>query len=415
MKQSFAGILTLLMIMALSLSSCAGKPAPVSQAQIDALNLKPPPGKALVCYFNNKRFIGSTKVMLEERENPLNYNTYVVWEVDPGKYLLKFHRQGLLPEDVKLTISCEADQVYYFYLIGDDRETHKIVQDTPDSAVARLMPMKLLKRFAGTSATPVAADQQSAPAANTLSVENMAIEGKYYALVIGIQQYQYLEKLPTAVKDARAIADLLQNRYGFEAQFLFDENATRTAILDTLNALKTTLQPDDKLLIYYSGHGMVDGETKTAYWAAVNAKAESATQWIAAETITATIKDLPANQILIVADSCYSGTMERSRHADLQDDARRIGYLKEILTKRSRGVMTNGSLAPMVDKSGDEHSIFANAVLRALTDMKRNVFTAEELFDGSIVESVAGSSAYLPDFALIRNSRHDGGDFIFKQ
>ena len=39
--------------------------------------------------------------------------------------------------------------------------------------------------------------------------------GNYHALVIGIDEYKHLPKLETAVRDAKAVAQVLEKDYGF--------------------------------------------------------------------------------------------------------------------------------------------------------------------------------------------------------
>src|SRR6266568_4286591 len=56
--------------------------------------------------------------------------------------------------------------------------------------------------------------------------------GPYYALVIGINNYQHINKLATAVHDATEVAEVLQKNYGFAPPtVLLDANATRAQIL----------------------------------------------------------------------------------------------------------------------------------------------------------------------------------------
>ena len=40
--------------------------------------------------------------------------------------------------------------------------------------------------------------------------------GNYHALVIGIDEYKYLPKLQMAVNDAKAVARVLKDSYGFK-------------------------------------------------------------------------------------------------------------------------------------------------------------------------------------------------------
>ena len=60
--------------------------------------------------------------------------------------------------------------------------------------------------------------------------------GAYHALIIGNNKYDYLSDLENAVNDARAIANLLKEKFNFKVNVL--EDASRTTILDTIYELK---------------------------------------------------------------------------------------------------------------------------------------------------------------------------------
>ena len=428
------------------LVGCAAKPvAPPSQATLQTRTLQPSPGKALVYYYNHRLFLGSTRVSLDNLSSENKKDTYVVWEVDPGKHHLEFYYKGLLPHKFGLDITCEADRSYYFYLHKavrtdlpegpPDWETYKITQADDKTGRANIEKFALSGWFKDgvlaasaesekeTQAPVAEAERQTSQPENKPAEsqptaekeERLTIPGRYYALVIGIDQYQYWDKLPTAVNDAHSVAKLLQASYGFQVQTLLDQQATREGILDAFNTLRNTLQPEDKLLIYYAGHCTLEADTQTVYWLPVEAKRDRDTQWISADTLTTDLKRLPANQVLIVADSCYAGMLARTSQPDLSSEAKRYSYLKEIAVQRARVLMTSGSHNPTTDKAGAAHSIFAQAFMEALTKIEPTVFTAEEVFVGSIREAVAGSSKQVPEFGIIRNSGHQGGDFIFQK
>ena len=76
--------------------------------------------------------------------------------------------------------------------------------------------------------------------------------------------------------------------------------------------------------------------------------------------------------------------------------------------------MASGGNEPVADGGGSGHSIFAKVFLRALKNAERKIFTAEQVFL-QIKESVAGQSEQTPEYSIIRNSGHDGGDFVFKR
>jgi hypothetical protein len=79
---------------------------------------------------------------------------------------------------------------------------------------------------------------------------------KYFALVIGNNDYRNIKKLETAVIDAKSVDELLRQTYGFQSKLLL--NATRNQILAALNDYRKALDPDASLLIYYAGHGHFD-------------------------------------------------------------------------------------------------------------------------------------------------------------
>ena len=67
----------------------------------------------------------------------------------------------------------------------------------------------------------------------------------------------------------------------------------------------------------------------------------------------------------------------------------------------------------MADGGGSGHSVFARAFIEALKDPGVSMFTAEQLFYDHIKETVAGSAEQVPEYNIIKNSGHKGGDFVF--
>ena len=103
--------------------------------------------------------------------------------------------------------------------------------------------------------------------------------GKYYALVIGNNNYEFdFDPLKTAVNDAVEIADILENKYGFEVTLSL--NATRETIYKELKILSKVLKENDNLLIYYAGHGELDEEENRGYWLPIDADVEKRSKWI---------------------------------------------------------------------------------------------------------------------------------------
>lgn len=238
------------------------------------------------------------------------------------------------------------------------------------------------------------------------------VAGRYYALVIGNNAYTSLPRLKTAEADAREVAALLKDAYGFETKLLL--NATRSQIVSALSAYRLTLAPDANLLIYYAGHGINDKEADKAYWLPVDASREDSSNWIIADEITTGIKVIPAKHVLIISDSCYSGTLTRGLGDSLPRPTEREQFLRKMQAGKSRTLMASGGDEPVADGGGGgKHSVFANALLRGLREIDKGQFTAAELFRYHIEEVVAGRANQTPEYNPLRNSGHEAGDFIF--
>lgn len=245
------------------------------------------------------------------------------------------------------------------------------------------------------------------PSASTLPV------GPYYALLIGINNYQHLPKLKTAVNDATALAKLLQEQYGFKETNLL-LNATRDQILIALNNYKKGLPANSNLLIYYAGHGYRDPLTQRAYWLPVDAQADNDVEWIGASTITDEVSGLHSPHILVISDSCYSGGLTRDPGIAINPTERDI-YLRRMLESPSRTLMASGRDEPVADGGKDGHSIFAYALIESLRAIQEDGFTAGDLFHRFIQQEVAGGSEQVPQYSIIQNSGHEFGDFVFSR
>jgi len=241
--------------------------------------------------------------------------------------------------------------------------------------------------------------------------------GRYFALVIGNNDYSQFPTLETAVNDATHVADVLQSNYGFETRLIV--NADRYAILSALNDLRGQLTAADNLLIYYAGHGERDPETLQGYWLPVDAEQENTANWIANSTISDLLNTLKAKHVLVVADSCYSGSMTQSSVARIDaqlDDKHLKKWLKVMAKTPSRTVLTSGGVSPVLDSGGGEHSVFAKAFLQELKK-DTGIIDAYKVYLGvsQQVKTEAASIGFLqrPTYAPIRHTGHNGGEFLF--
>ena len=229
--------------------------------------------------------------------------------------------------------------------------------------------------------------------------------GRYHALVIGNNAYRSLPKLKTASGDAEAVAALLKDNYGYDVTLLTD--ASEEAIIGAFARLRQSLTAEDNLLVYYAGHGWYDADAERGYWLPVDAVADNEAHWISNADVTDMLKAIKAKQVLVVADSCYSGTLTRG----LVIGGKGPAYIQAIVDQRARTAMTSGGLEPVADSGGAGHSVFAKAFLDTL-GANLGVIDGEDVFE-KVRERVLLNAEQTPEYGNIRLAGHDGGDFLF--
>lgn len=241
--------------------------------------------------------------------------------------------------------------------------------------------------------------------------------GNYHALVIGNNDYRQLKRLRTAVNDAREVARILGTDYGFKVTLL--ENATRYETLSALNALRERLTEKDNLVIYYAGHGELDEKNQRGNWLPVDAEPNSTANWISNIQITDILNAMSVRQLLVVADSCYSGTLTRSAllllEGALSEEAR-LKVIQRMAQKRSRMVLTSGGVEPVLDSAGGLHSAFAQIFIELL-GANGGVLPGQDLFRllqlrvAAIAQRL--ETQQVPEYAPIKFAGHESGDFFF--
>ncbi len=239
--------------------------------------------------------------------------------------------------------------------------------------------------------------------------KKLKTDEKYYALVIGNNNYEHLEKLDAAENDAVVIADVLEKKYGFEVDLLLNADYDQT--VNSLFKITDKLKRNDNLLIYYAGHGELDKAENRGYWLPVDASYEMRSKWISNQRIVDRIKATKAKHVLLVADSCFSGTLMRSGSNLEEEQSIDEKYIKRLKNKKTRLVITSGGNEPVVDSVGGDHSLFA---LKFIDTLKNNntVINSQILFE-NVRRYVVANADQTPERAMVHKTGHDGGDFLF--
>jgi len=142
-----------------------------------------------------------------------------------------------------------------------------------------------------------------------------------YALIVAIADYPgSASDLPPVAGDRRAIERLLREQHGFDEDrilVLADEMATRTNVVDALLKHLGQAGAGGTALFYYSGHGtQVEGNLALA--ADLDPEPDGVDEALALydgllldDEVGYLLSRLQADSVLVVFDSCFSGTGTR--------------------------------------------------------------------------------------------------------
>jgi hypothetical protein len=172
-----------------------------------------------------------------------------------------------------------------------------------------------------------------------------------YALLIGVGESQYAKlSLPVTVKDTQAIYGVLTDRdlCGYppdQIRILNNNEATRDGILQGLSWLKEKVESDREAtaIVYYSGHGWVDKSDNRYYLLQHDVKpTKLAASALSAAVFTTAIREIDAERLLVVIDSCHAAGMATSKDADAElmdefDGFERVAFSKGLIENLKRG------------------------------------------------------------------------------
>jgi hypothetical protein len=229
------------------------------------------------------------------------------------------------------------------------------------------------------------------------------------ALVIGVAEYQDpIPRLGSPLKDVAEIGRLYREQFGYDVRTL--ANADKAAIVHEVNRLILETRPSDSVVVFYAGHGHVVEKTGRGYWIPGKANGEDPRQWISNSDIAKMLANIPARQVLLVSDSCYSGTLTREAKVQKSEV---LADPRAVLERRSVTVLSSGGDEPVADSGKDGHSVFAWHFIRTLgrvAQWSNGVDIYERL-----AESVWLDFPQEPQYGAAIGSGHQmGADYLFE-
>lgn len=197
-------------------------------------------------------------------------------------------------------------------------------------------------------------------------------EGVDIALLFATNEYDEWSNLSNPVPDAEAIRKDLEELYGFKVELVTD--ATRKEILEYIRRYQARSYNDnDRLFIFFAGHGVYDEVSKEGYIVAKDSKKGEEIKdfsYVPYSYLRDNVNNIPCKHILLVMDVCFGGTFDKrtmgSRGDFEMSKEEKNAFIQRTLRTKTRLFMTSGSKEYVPDGRPGSHSPFAARVLEAL-------------------------------------------------
>ena len=143
-----------------------------------------------------------------------------------------------------------------------------------------------------------------------------------FALLIGVSEYQSgFSPLPTTVKDVEAIQEVLVNpeigEFAAENVTVL-KNPQKPDMEEAIHDLYDNRQRDDLLLLYFSGHGLINDDGNF-YFSTSSTKKKNASFLpylaVAASYVHECMKKSKSKRKVVILDSCFSGAFSQGMTA----------------------------------------------------------------------------------------------------
>ena len=244
-------------------------------------------------------------------------------------------------------------------------------------------------------------------AAVQASVAQVASKGKFYALLVGEQDYRdpNIPSLDGPVNDAGNLAQALTGNYTFSPENVTVlKNPTRAEFFKALDDISGKVKSEDNLIIFYAGHGLYDETHLQGYWFPSDAVRDRRDTWISNADLIDYITAIKSKHTMLISDACFSGSIFKTRGVEMAPKD-----IQEVYNLTSRKAMTSGAMKEVPDKS-----VFIEYLLKRLNQNTDKFLPAEQLF-ASFKTAVINNSpnGQVPQFGEIRETGDEGGDFVF--
>jgi uncharacterized caspase-like protein len=245
--------------------------------------------------------------------------------------------------------------------------------------------------------------------------QNLYLCKDYYALVVGISDYEQWPDLPSAGNDAKEVAAKLKE-IGFGVRLVLDPTAEQLRKAFSDIAYEKGAEENRALLFYFAGHGetleLADG-TQLGYIVPADCPLKNLdpmgfdSKAISMKAIEVLSLKVKSRHFIMLFDSCFSGSLFNVVRAAPVD-------ISEKSALPVRQFITAGGAGEQVP----DQSVFKVVFLQGITgdaDLNRDGYVTGSELGMYLQEKVVNyrRSGQHPQYGKINNPKLDRGDFIF--
>jgi len=195
--------------------------------------------------------------------------------------------------------------------------------------------------------------------------------GTSWAIIIGISIYQYsgqdgLSNLVFADDDAKVFFRSLRSLGWNEShiKLLLNENATQRNIMIALESWLTKAGPNDKVVLFWAGHGFPDPEDpEKVYFACYDTNISIPATGYRMDKVRTALEERKAKNVILLADTCHAG---------------------KLITRGKRGI----SIMPQIDKMQREQQVPKGWVFMVGADTDRQAIEHTSWTNGAFTHSL---------------------------
>jgi len=210
------------------------------------------------------------------------------------------------------------------------------------------------------------------------------------AVVFGIEEYRNAPSASYAVNDADIFREYLIKRFGYKRKNIYlrmDEQATKgelDKVFSKTGWISRNASKNSDVIIYFSGHGAPDYESKETFLVPYDGDPNYATSTgYAINEIYKNLQDLEAKSVTIILDVCFSGNSRDNQQ--LLTDSRPISIEIERGSIPDNMLVFSASSGSEISSSSEQkkHGIFTYYLLKGLNgdadSNNNNQITAKEM------------------------------------